>query len=157
MLVGYGARVTRGAGVTATFARSVQHRHQDASRVGRGREFRFEHPQTSALLVKLVNEVEDVPGVAAQTVQFHHHQLVARPDEVQDRGQLIAAVSAFAPDLFSPDDLAPGRPMYLAISFRCGHSPTRSPSCLSRVRRAVSTVDQDHATQETRKDFSTSL
>jgi hypothetical protein len=45
-----------------------------------------------------------------EPIELHHHQLVARPDEFEDGGELVAAVAAVAADLPSADDLTASGP-----------------------------------------------
>jgi hypothetical protein len=62
------------------------------------------------LLFELVYEVENVAGCPAEPIELHHHQFVARPDEFEDRGELVAAITALAAYLLGADDLTSGRP-----------------------------------------------
>ena len=58
------------------------------------------------LSLELVHQVQDVARVAAQPVELVNHQDVARPDKLDDRRQLVAAVTALAARLLGPDDVA---------------------------------------------------
>jgi hypothetical protein len=56
------------------------------------------------------DEVEHVTGRAAEPVELHDDELVSGADELEDRGELVAAVTALAADLLSADDLTAGGP-----------------------------------------------
>jgi hypothetical protein len=56
-----------------------------------------------------VHQVEHIAGRAAESIEFHHHQLVAGPDEFEDRGQFITTSAALAAGFLLPGDLASGR------------------------------------------------
>jgi hypothetical protein len=58
------------------------------------------------LLRELVNEVEHVVSGVAKPVQFHDNKRVPGLDEIQDRLQFGAAVTAFAAGLLLPDGVA---------------------------------------------------
>jgi hypothetical protein len=49
-------------------------------------ELRLQHPQPGARLFKLVNKVKHIAG-RAETIEFHRHQFIARPDEFEDGGK----------------------------------------------------------------------
>lgn len=53
-----------------------------------------------SLLLTLVNQVEDVAGIAAEPVEPGHHQFIAWPQEIQNSCQLGASVATASRDLF---------------------------------------------------------
>jgi hypothetical protein len=55
-------------------------------------------------------EIENIARRAAEPIELHYYQLVARPDEFEDRGEFVAAITALAADLLSTNDLTAGGP-----------------------------------------------
>jgi hypothetical protein len=105
----------------------AKHRQHDAAGVARGGEFRFEDSKAGALLFELVHEVEHV--ARPEPIELHHHQLVARPDEFEDGGELVAAVAAVAADLPSADDLTAGGPKASGYGAAARVAPRIWPDC----------------------------
>ena len=66
----------------------------------------LQHPEAGAPLLELVDEIEHVAGRAAQPIELVNDEGVAWPDEVENRGQLVAAVAG---ELLGANDGAAGR------------------------------------------------
>lgn len=87
-----------------------------------GRNVGVQHREAGATLIELVDDIEHVSGGTAQTVQARHHQLIARPQKVQNGRQLIAAFAGGAAHFLLADDGAALRlkPLNLALMVLVG-------------------------------------
>ena len=59
-----------------------------------------------APFLRVVHQVENVPRVAPKTVELVNHQRIARPNELEDGSQLVAALTALSACLLDADDRA---------------------------------------------------
>jgi hypothetical protein len=67
---------------------------------------RIKHRDERLPLITLVDDVQDIAGVASEPVEAGDDQLVTRPQELDDGGQFGSPVPAAARHLFRADDAA---------------------------------------------------
>src|SRR5215203_4597746 len=93
---------------TFEFGDHPQYRDQDRTGdIGR-RELRLKHAQDRPLLPKLMDEVQNVPGVPSQSVQFEDDKLVALSNELHDRREFVSAAERATRSLLAADDRTSG-------------------------------------------------
>src|SRR5215203_580385 len=75
------------------FGDHAQYRDQDRTGDIGCRELRLKHVQNRPLLPKLMDEVQNVPGVSPQPIQFDNDKLVALSNKLHDRREFVSAVA----------------------------------------------------------------
>src|SRR5215204_7566692 len=122
------------------FGDHPQYRDQDRTGdIGR-RELRLKHAQDSPLLPKLMDEVQNVPGVPSQSVQFEHDKLIALPNELHNRREFVSAAERATRSLLAADDRTSG--LAEAVLLYRQVLPLRN--CTSRTRSSPPTPPLCH-------------
>src|SRR5829696_1654032 len=93
---------------TFEFGDHPQYRDQDRTGdIGR-RELRLKHAQDRPLLPKLMDEVQNIPGVSPEPIQFEDDEFVALSNELHDRREFVSAVARSTRSLLAADDRTSG-------------------------------------------------
>lgn len=72
----------------------AEHGQHDVAHIAASGDMRVKHGDERLSLLALVYEVQDIPCITPEPVEARYHQLVARPQELDDSRELCAPLAA---------------------------------------------------------------